>query len=81
LRCTDAHELSSRYTIPVIDGKIVLDGEALPEGKVVTVLAREGDGTFVVPPELQHELDEALAQSMRGETIPVAEVLRKLRAH
>jgi hypothetical protein len=65
----------------VVNGKIVLDGEALPEGTVVTVLAREGDGTFVVPPELQHELDESIAQSMRGETIPVSEVLRKLRAY
>jgi hypothetical protein len=65
----------------VIDGKIVLDGQALPEGTVVTVLAREGDGTFVVPTELEQELDESIAQSLRGETVPVAEVLRKVRAH
>ncbi len=65
----------------VVNGKIVLDGEALPEGTVVTVLARERDGTFVVPPELQQELDESIAESLRGDTIPVSEVLRKLRAH
>lgn len=65
----------------VVNGKVVLDGEAFPEGTVVTVLAREGDGTFVVPPELERDLDESIAQSLRGETIPVAEVLRKLRAH
>lgn len=65
----------------VVNGKIVLDGEALPEGTVVTVLAREGDGTFIVPPELEQELDESIAQSLRGETIPASEVIRKLRAH
>ena len=64
----------------VVNGKVVLDGETLPEGTVVTVLAPEGDGTFVVPPELEQELDESIAQSLRGETISVAEVLRKLRA-
>ena len=65
----------------VVNGKIVLDGEALPEGTVVTVLAREGDGTFTVPPELEQELDESIAQSLRGESIPASEVIRKLRAH
>lgn len=65
----------------VVNGKIVLDGEALPEGTVVTVLAREGDGTFIVPPELEQELDESIDQSLRGETIPASEVIRKLRAH
>ena len=65
----------------VVDGKIVLNGEALPEGTVVTVLAPEGDGTFVVPPDLEQELDESIAQSLRGETIPASEVLRRLRTH
>jgi hypothetical protein len=65
----------------VVNGKIIIDGEALPEGTVVTVLAPEGDGTFIVPPELEQELDESLAQSIRGETIPVAEVLNRLRAY
>ena len=65
----------------VVDGKIVLNGEALPEGTVVTVLAPEGDGTFVVPQDLEQELDESIAQSLRGETIPASEVLRRLRTH
>ena len=65
----------------VVDGKIVIDGSTLPEGTVVTVLAPEGDGTFIVPPELEQELDESLAQSIRGETISVAEVLSKLRTY
>lgn len=65
----------------VVNGKIVVDGEGLPEGTVVMVVAPQGDGTFLVPSDLEQELDESLAQSMRGETISAAEVLRKLRAH
>ena len=65
----------------VVDGKIVLNGEALPEGTVVTVLAPEGDGTFLVPQDLEQELDESIAQSLRGEAIPASEVLRRLRTH
>ena len=34
-----------------------------------------------LPPELEQELDESLAQSIRGETIPVAEVLNELRVY
>lgn len=65
----------------VVNGKIIIDGDTLPEGTVVTVLAPEGDGTFIVPPELEQELDESLAQSLRGQTISVAEVLSKLRTY
>ena len=64
-----------------MNGKINIDGNALPERTVVIVLAPEGDGTFVVPPELEQELDKSLAQSLCGETIPVAEVLSKLRTY
>ena len=65
----------------VVNGKIVVDGESLPEGTVVTVVAPQGDGTFLVPSDLEQELDESLAQSLSGETISAAEVLRKLRTH
>ena len=37
----------------VVDGKIVVEGDPLPEGAVVTILAREADETFEVPPELE----------------------------
>jgi len=64
----------------VVEGKVVIDGGALPEDAVVTVLAPESDDTFDIPPELEQERDESLAQAARGETIPLADVLRKLRA-
>jgi hypothetical protein len=62
----------------VVEGKIVIQGEPLPEGSTVTVLSTLGDETFLVPAELEQELDESLAQAARGDTISVAEVIRRL---
>ena len=63
----------------VIDGKIVLQGEPLREGAVVTVLAREDDETFDIPTELEAELVQSLAEADRDETVTADEVLRRLR--
>lgn len=63
----------------VIDGKIVVEGEPLVEGSVVTILAREADETFTVPPELEAELLESIAEADRGETITAAELFDRLR--
>ena len=35
----------------VVEGKVVVEGESLPEGARVTVLVREADETLEVPPE------------------------------
>jgi hypothetical protein len=63
----------------VVNGKVVVEGEPLPEGAVVTILAREADETFEVPPELEAELLESIAEADRGETISVDEVIDRLR--
>ena len=63
----------------VVGGKVIVEGEPLPEGAVVTILAREADETFEVPPELERELLESIAQADRGETISAAEMLKRLR--
>ena len=63
----------------VVGGKIIVEGDPLPEGAVVTILARETDETFEVPPELEAELLESIAQADRGETISAEEVLKRLR--
>ncbi len=63
----------------VVGGKVVVEGEPLPEGTVVTILAREADETFEVPPELEAELQESIAQAERGETISAKELLERLR--
>ena len=63
----------------VVGGMVVVDGNPLPEGAIVTILAREADETFEVPPELEAELLESIAQAERGETIPAEEMLERLR--
>lgn len=52
----------------VVEGKVVVEGESLPEGARVTLLVREADETFEVPPELEAELLESNAEADRGET-------------
>ncbi len=63
----------------VVGGKIVVEGDPLPEGAIVTILAREADETFEVPPELEAELLESIAQAERGETISADELIERLR--
>ncbi len=63
----------------VVGGKVVVEGDPLPEGAVVTILAREADETFEVPPELEAELLESIAQADRGETISAEQMLERLR--
>lgn len=63
----------------VMDGKVVVEGDPLPEGAVVTILAREADETFEVPPELEAELQESIAEADRGETISAEQLLDRLR--
>lgn len=63
----------------VIGGKVIVDGASLPDGTVVTILAREMDETFEVPPELEAELLASIAEADRGETISAAELLERLQ--
>ena len=63
----------------VVGGKVIVEGETLPEGAVVTILAREADESFEVPVELVAELQESFAQADRGETISAGEMLDRLR--
>jgi hypothetical protein len=63
----------------VVGGQIVVEGEPLPDGSVVTILAREGDETFELDAAMEAELLESLAEADRGETVSADEVLRDLR--
>ena len=67
----------------VVDGKVVLQGEAPAEGAVVTVLAREVDGDWL-DPEDRAALDEALCLSeadiAAGRLVDAADVLKELRS-
>jgi hypothetical protein len=63
----------------VVAGKIILDGDPLPDGAIVTVLSHEGDETFTLNAAAEAELLESMAEGDRGETVPAEEVLRALR--
>jgi hypothetical protein len=63
----------------VVGGKIVVDGDPLPEGTAVTVLAREGDESFTLDVAAEAELLESIAEGDRGATVPAEDVLRELR--
>ena len=61
----------------VVGGKVILEGASLPEGTVVTILAKESEEKVRLPPALQAELEEA----DREEGISADELLDKLRKY
>jgi len=63
----------------VVGGKVVMEGEPLPEGLVVTVVAREDDETFEVTPEDEEALLAAIAQAERGEVVSWEQLREQLR--
>ena len=63
----------------VVDGKVVLEGEPLAEGSVVTVVAQEDNGTFDVSPEEERALLEAIAQADRGQVVSWEALREQLR--
>jgi len=63
----------------VVEGKIVVDGDPLPEGTRVTVLTREADETFILDAAAEAELLTSIAEADRGDLVPAAEVLKTLR--
>lgn len=63
----------------VVAGQIVVEGEPLPDGALVTVLSREADETFELDADAEAELLESLAEADRGELIPADQVLARLR--
>jgi hypothetical protein len=63
----------------VVSGRIVVEGEPLPDGCVVTVLAREVDESFELDATAEAELLLSLAEADRGDLIPAEDVLQTFR--
>jgi hypothetical protein len=63
----------------IVEGKVVLEGEPLAEGSVVTVVAREDAETFEVSPEEERALLEAIAQADRGQVVSWEALREQLR--
>jgi hypothetical protein len=62
----------------VVGGKVVLDGEPLPEGARVTVYAEEEQDGFHLDEASIRELLEAQAEVRRGNFVTVDDVLNEL---
>ena len=60
-------------------GHIVVEGEPLSDGSVVTILAREVDESFELDATAEAELLLSLAEADRGELIPAEDVLQTFR--
>jgi hypothetical protein len=63
----------------IIDGRVEIEDVHLPEGAAVTVLMPEEE-TFDADPETERMLLESIAQSDRGETVPLEKVIEELRS-
>jgi hypothetical protein len=62
----------------VVDGKVVVDGDVLEEGTVVTVLAVDDDESFDLSSDQEQELRLAIAEADRGEGVEAETFLEQL---
>ena len=63
----------------IVGGKVVVDGLSLPEGTIVTVLARGDEVAVRLPPQQEAELIDALDEAGREEGISAEELFTRLR--
>jgi len=64
----------------VVDGKVIVDGDPLPEGITVAIYYEDAADDFRLSPEQVAQLEHSIAQADRGETIPAEDVRAELRA-
>jgi hypothetical protein len=62
----------------VIEGRVVVQGVALPEGSRVTVLAQGADEGFSLSADQEDELIESLAEIECGEFVSLEQLLSTL---
>lgn len=63
----------------IVNGTVTLEGLELPEGTLVTVLARESQRSVRLSAEEEAELLEALDEADREEGISAEELFTRLR--
>ena len=61
----------------VIGGQLVVEGESLDEGAIVTILVQD-ERTFTLNKEDETALLESIAEADRGELLDAEDVLKKL---
>ena len=65
----------------IVDGKVVVEGVALPEGAVVTVFADDAENTVRLSPSLQAELEGAIDEAEQEEGVSAEALLESLRKY
>lgn len=63
----------------VVDGKVVVEGEPLEEGALVTVVVQEEGESFQVSADEKAFLLESLAEIRGGESVTAAAMFGELR--
>ena len=63
----------------IVGGKVIVEGLSLPEGTVVTILARGDEVAVRLPPDQEAALLEALDDDDREEGISADELFARLR--
>ena len=63
----------------IVGGKVIVEGLSLPEGTVVTILARGDEAAVRLPPDQEAELLEAIDDADREEGISADELFARLR--
>lgn len=63
----------------VVNGKVVVEGLALPEGTVVTVLTRDEEESVQLAPAEEAELLEALDEADREDGVSAQELFARLQ--
>ena len=66
---------------PEADRVLLARSDPLPDEAVVTIIACDSDETFTVPPDLESDLLESMAEAVRGEFIPANDLLQRLRGN
>ena len=61
----------------VVGGQVIVEGESLTEGAIVTILIPE-DRTFTLTGEDEADLLEAIAEADDGELLDAEDVLKQL---
>ena len=61
----------------VVGGQVIVEGESLTEGSIVTILIPE-DRTFTLTDEDEAALLEAIAEADKGELLDAEDVLKQL---
>ncbi|HYN60050.1 MAG TPA: hypothetical protein VET87_10915 [Rubrivivax sp.] len=62
----------------VINGKVVLEGVALVEGAIVTIVSRGADETFSLSPEQESDLAMSLEEIDQGHFVSLDTLLGSL---